>query len=154
MKRFLKSESHIRLKAAREAVGLPPEEVASRAGIESAAYYDMEQCDADLTYATDLSEIARICRVVKTTPIALFGGLADQLEPITPPMLVAAIQQHLSLHGLSLSQFERQVGYDIGDSLINPADVMNWNVECLQSVCDELGISWLAALPTQPNQVG
>jgi len=136
----------LRLKQMREKAQKSEEEVAIQSGISVHAYYDLEQCDGDLETAVSLGELSRICSTLGTKAALLFGDDQRSVESLTPDKLAGLLRIHLEAAKMSLSQFEDEVGFRIGPFLEDIAEISNWNVDCLRSVCNAVGEEWRGAL--------
>ncbi len=137
-----------RLRLARERSGKTAEQVASLAGMNLPAYYDLESCSDEVTMAISLRELKRVCDVLLTTPRSLFdGGPQREESRVSPDMLVEKIRQHLQHTRMSLPEIENKIGFEIAQCLERTEAIEDWNVDCLRAVCEEVGADWLAALP-------
>jgi transcriptional regulator with XRE-family HTH domain len=137
-----------RLKLARERAGLSHEEAAEAAGIFDAAYWDLESHESDMEMAVSLENLQKLCEKLGITINDLFAD-----EPVVPvdkisfAELVSKIKNHLAVNHQTISKFEEKVGFIISPSFEDPSSFLEWDIECLRSVCAEIGIDWLRALP-------
>jgi transcriptional regulator with XRE-family HTH domain len=136
------------LRIARERAGLTQEQVATLAGISPAAYWDLELCSDDLTTAVSIRTLARVCQAVAIDLHRLFGVSSCAPEKrITPSRLRKQTIEHLNRTHLSIPALEDKVGFHLSSFLANPDTVWDWNIDCLRSVCEELGVNWIDGLP-------
>lgn len=137
----------IRLKRAREAVGKSPEQVAFSVGVSAATYYDWEWGEGDISSTASLEELAKLSASLGVSATAIFEDPPCQGQRVSPDELGRKIRLHLDRTGTTVAEFEDRVGYEIEPALRNSEEVLKWNVDCLRSVCAELGVDWLSALP-------
>jgi len=135
-----------RLKQTREKNGKTPHEVAKLAGLSSPTYYDLENCAGDLTMTISLLELSRIASVLGVPSRGFFSD-HNSTHFISAQELSDRIKTYLASSKETITEFEDKVGFVIEPALSNPSEVLNWNVDCLRSVCLKLGIDWLSALP-------
>jgi transcriptional regulator with XRE-family HTH domain len=136
----------IKLKYAREATGKSPEEIAALAGLPAPTYYDLEEIDGQLNMVISLGELSKLSSVLGIRPRFIFDDKVEG-QPISPEQLCAKIKSYLDTTGISIAEFENRVGFVIKPSLRDSAKVLDWNVDCLRFVCEELGLDWRLALP-------
>jgi transcriptional regulator with XRE-family HTH domain len=136
-----------RLQRLREATGKSPDELARLIGISGSVYYDWEWHEDDLVLTASLAELARLSSVLGVPTRAIFEGTGGKEAAISREYLSDRVRAHLGAKRMPLSEFEDKVGYDIGRALEDPAEVLSWNIDCLRSVCAEIGLNWLDALP-------
>jgi transcriptional regulator with XRE-family HTH domain len=137
-----------RLRLVRERSGKSPEEVASLAGMNGPSYYDLENCEDELTMTISLRELKRLCDVLQIPASNLFSDRPQtKAERISPKELAARIKQYIQFHALNISEFENKIGFEIEECIRRSDSVLDWNVDCLRAVCGELGLDWYTALP-------
>lgn len=114
--------------------------------ISTPSYCDLEEHDGELNQTISLGELAKLDSVLGIRSRFIFD---DRIEgqQISPEQLCAKINAYLDETGMTIADFEDRVGFVIEPSLRAPADVLNWNVDCLRFVCTELGLDWRLALP-------
>lgn len=129
------------LKARREALGLSAQDVARMVGISSTAYFDLEAFAADFRQAAGLDKIILLSKVLKEEAIARFRDSenADGRKVFLND-LPGLILTQLNESGMSFSEFSTRVGYDLSPDGLTHGDVLNWNLDCLFSVCEDLGV--------------
>jgi DNA-binding XRE family transcriptional regulator len=139
------TEHNSRLKAARIRSGKTPAEIATLAGLGIPSYYDLESQPHDLTSAISLRDLTKLAHVLRLDSSSLFSD--EPVHKISLSDVSNGIKNYLEEHSLSLSDFADQVGYDIASALKTPDVILDWNLDCLRSVCAKIGINWLAAIP-------
>ena len=133
------------LRQARERKGWSIHEAATQVAANSitsrANYYDIEQCEGDLTSCCSLNEILRICKLLDIHP----GDLFCKGNPAVISILdvIRRIQTQCVEKKISIGKFEDLVGWRVESCLTNPTKALNeWNIDCLIDVCKELNIDW------------
>lgn len=136
-----------RLKRAREATGKSPQEVAALLGISFQEYDEWETYEAELNMAMKLGELSKLSSVLGIKTSLIFDDEIEGGAPLSPEQLCAKIKAYLDATGISTAQFEDRAGFVVEPSLRDPSEVLKWNVDCLRSVCAEIGSDWRLALP-------
>ncbi len=140
-------ESRLRLKNLREKSGKDPYDLREFTGGSVPSYYDMENCDGDLFITISLGELRKLCRALGAKPRDVFQAADERKISISIEDLSARIKSHIKAKGQPVADFETQAGFYIEAALADSSNILTWSIECLRSVCDELGINWLDALP-------
>jgi transcriptional regulator with XRE-family HTH domain len=138
--------SRLRLKRAREAAGKMPEDLGELVG-NTSTYYDLENHDGELYSVPSLRELSRLCFALGTKVRDLFDDRTNVEPAISPEQLLSEAKEYLSQNRLSIAEFEDRIGFEIGPSLNDTSNVMDWNVDFLRWLCRELGLDWRLALP-------
>src|SRR5579871_3943648 len=135
-------EARIRLKRFREDAGKTPQELAVFLHDSVPAYYDLEDHNGDLYKTVSLGELEAICSAIGIRSHRLFADEAASEPSISPQDLISRVKSHLGETVVTVGEFEDRVGYFedrvgyvIGSSLKDVSEVMDWNVDCLRSVC-------------------
>ena len=137
-----------RLRLARERCGKSPEEIAGEAGVNSLSYYDLEWVDGEIESAISLRVLQTICARISIQSSELFSDKPiASVDKTTPDGVVSGIKEHLATNHQSISEFEMIIGFEIGQCLENTSLILEWDIECLQYVCSQLGLDWKLALP-------
>jgi transcriptional regulator with XRE-family HTH domain len=148
------TDYHKRLKLARERVGKSPQAIAAAVGVSVGAYYDLEWVEGEIESGVSLGTIQRLCGVLGIHSSDLFD-----FEPMTSAkrvslnQLVSRIKSHLLDKHLTILEFENIVGFEIRRCLEDISSILEWDIECLRYVCEEIGVDWKSALPTDGEQV-
>lgn len=136
-----------RLQRLRMLAGKRPEDLAAVCGLTLPAYYDLEEDDQELYMAISLTELSLLSKELRISPEALFSDMGLPGNRIRPGEVARRIRDVIGKRKLTLSEFEDEVGFSIGDSLEDSSRVWDWNVDCLRAVCAALGVDWRRALP-------
>jgi hypothetical protein len=135
-----------RLKKAREAVGKRPEDLGEFV-CNVDCYYDLEAHDSEMHLNISLRELTGLSSALGIKARDLFDDGKNHGSVITPNQLIGMVKKHLSHTGISISEFENRVGYEIEPDLADFSKVMDWNLDLLLSVCHEIGLDWRSVLP-------
>ncbi len=138
-----------RLRAARKTKGISEHDLATQLGQSSGWYYDIEAFPHDLFMACTLKEISELCKILNLPARNLFQDHAHDLNApaITIAHLLNRIVEQCRLEGISISEFEGQVGWRLSEYVGNPNQASEeWCVDCLRDVCEGLGIDWFQVL--------
>jgi hypothetical protein len=137
---------HVRFREARERIGLPPDELASRSGVPSAGIWDIETFEGDLASCYSPKDLQRFCRVLGVPPVALFGGAVVE-PPVSAVDLVQRIRAECNSRNITLAEFEDFVGWRLADCMQPPEKLLeDMTIDGLQWLCRELGIDWRRVL--------
>lgn len=138
---------HVRYKRIREATGKSPQDVAALIEIPVHLSYDLEAYEGQLNRQLSLGKLSKLSSVLEIRARLIFDDADEIGRSLSPEELCAKIKDHLKAKGMSIAEFEDIVGFVIRPSLRDPLEVTNWNVDCLRSVCAEIGVNWHNALP-------
>ena len=134
------------LTRAREAVGKTPQDFGEFVGGAS-NYYDLEAFDGELYTVLSLAEVSRLCSALAIRPRELFDNGRTEGLTISPEQLLFKAKDYMKRNNLSVAELSERIGFEIGPSLEDSANVLEWNVDFLRWLCDEIGLDWLLALP-------
>ncbi len=127
---------------------MSPHEIAKLCGLTAPAYYDLEECDHEIEETGNLRELHTLCKELKIQIADLFGDTPIPVaQLVSPDELAVKIKSHLAEKRLTISVFETQAGFEVGPFLDDSSVFWEWGIECLRSVCQEIGFDWLKALP-------
>ena len=146
-----------RLRAAREQLGLMPNEVERRAGLPSHFLEEVEAYPDEVTSVIGLDALAALCGVLGLQPAALLAHPDERLPevPVRAEELAGAIRARMTAEGLSAEEFGSRAGWAVEPLLDDPpAGLGSLNVDGLFDICAAAGVSWLAALPAAITRVG
>jgi transcriptional regulator with XRE-family HTH domain len=132
------------LKELREQRGRNPKDLARAAGIDVAAYFDLETQDDELTCAVAIGVVSSIARELGVTTSSLYGGTSSR--SVTPEQLAAMLRDHLAKSDLSLSDFEAAVGWSLRAALNDPDHFRTFTADGIRDVCSAVGVNWFDAL--------
>jgi transcriptional regulator with XRE-family HTH domain len=130
------SDASTRLREARERSNRTVSEVAERAGISAAAYYDLEADPEDFRLSPSIAEIIRVATTVGVDPYWLACGTDN---PTTVRLSSAGFTKHIEsiarTRGRSIKDLEDDAGYRIAPALENPVEILDWNLDYIEAVC-------------------
>lgn len=138
--------SRERLKRAREVVGKTPQDLGEYLG-NVPTYYDMEAYDGELYSNASLGELSRLCSALGIKPRDLFHDRPNVEPAISPMQLLSRAREYMKQNKLSVGEFSDRIGFDIGPSLEDASKMMDWNIDFLRWLCEELGLDWRLAVP-------
>ena len=125
----------------RLALNYKADEVANHIGLNLSSYFDLEQVDVELQTALSLAEIARLEALLAFNIRSVLSEWNKPAE-ISLGELAEAIQAHLQKSNRTVTDFENAAGWEIRSILTNPAEALEWNLDCLRDVCAALNIPW------------
>ena len=134
------------LKRAREAVGKTPQDLGEYVGNVS-SYYDIEDYDGEIYSVPSLGELSRLCSALGIKPRDLFDDRPNIEGTISAVQILSRARQYMKQNKLSVEEFSDRIGFEIGPSLEDVSKMMDWNVDFLRWLCEELGLDWRSALP-------
>src|SRR5207302_10424421 len=112
------------------------------------SYYDLEWVDGEIESGLTLGALQKLCAGVSIRPSDLFtDGPIASTERISLDSLVARIKKHLEENELTICEFEAKLGFEVRRCLEDSSSILEWDIECLQYVCTDLGVDWKLALP-------
>jgi DNA-binding XRE family transcriptional regulator len=131
------------LRAAREAAGMDPGELAAALDVSYESYLDIESYDDEITSCVSLRDLGTLADVLELDLRRLFG--ADDDTVVTLADLAAGIRARLD--ETPLEQFENEVGWELADALADPAAFAEFTLDGLADVAAPLGLDWRHLLP-------
>ena len=133
------SNSAARLREARQRSQMTPDQVAKRAGVSVSVYYDLEAHPEDLLAAISIGELLQIAETIGIEPYWLVEGKANLAN--TSISLNDFADRLRNLQTIrSIEDIEKDVGYEVSSALTSPETVLDWNLDCLVSLCRVLKI--------------
>jgi transcriptional regulator with XRE-family HTH domain len=136
------------IRTARIRAGKSKAEVAQRLGLNTAWYDDLERRDDELPATLTIFQAVDLASLLGVRVGDLFGdgALPGQLVAIID--LPERIRAHLASGGLSLDQFEDQVGWELGPFLASPVKMAaELPIAFFQALAAPLGMHWLSLVP-------
>ncbi len=137
-----------RMRAARERLGLTPEEVASKMGLSAPWYYDLEAYPDEVFSTVSLAHLQVLGQTLGLEPATILVGDG------APPMdrgefrdVADGLERRMSSEGLDAKTLGDRLGWSIGGVLADPQELWKFNVTGLRDVCQGAGVDWLAVLP-------
>lgn len=136
------------IRTARIRAGKSKAEVAAHLGLNAAWYDDLEQRDDELAATLTIFQAMDLAALLGVRLGDLFGDDALPGQPVAIIDLPERIREHLVSAGLSLDQFEDQVGWELGPFLASPVQVAaELPIAFFQALAATLGIHWLSLAP-------
>ena len=123
-----------RIRAARERTGKSISDVATLLGMTLPAYRDLEDFEGELTQTVSLETFVRIMRVLGLHLRDLFEAEQDRSDTVSLSRLRELVEEARTQRGLSQSELEEAVGWDLSRFFQDPMSAMNWNIDCLIDV--------------------
>ena len=128
--------------------GKSPGEVAQHLGLNDAWYQDLERHDDELASTLTLFQAIELASVLGVRLHDLLGKEAPPDELIALIDLPSRITAHVARKGISIEQFEEEVGWELQDFLQSPIKVAAESpIIFLQAVAEHLRINWLSLIP-------
>jgi hypothetical protein len=135
------------VRAAREAAGKDPGELAAALDISYESYVDIEWFDDEITSVISFDNVVTLADQVELDLRRLFG--ADD-KAVTFAELAAAVR--VRLVETPLEQLEDELGWELGEALADPAAFAEFSLDGLADIAAPLGLDWRHLLP--PRRVG
>lgn len=136
-----------RLEEARLSSNKTVSELATVAGINEAWYHDLESHEFELFQTLTLRGLRDLCRSLSISPAWLMTGSQEfSGDTISVSILKNVLTEYIKSHDLTFAQIEDILGYEIEQSLALSEGILEWNVDLLVAVCDELGLGWVKVL--------
>jgi transcriptional regulator with XRE-family HTH domain len=136
-----------RLRQSRLRSGKTPEEIARAAGIGAATYYDLEAHPGDIAAALSLAHLHKLAATVQADIYWLVHGEENAaVERVSTIQLMHRITELAGRSKMTTEEIEEKIGYEIGAALARPSAVLEWNLDCLKSVCGFLNLELGAVL--------
>jgi hypothetical protein len=139
-----------RIRYHRVRAGKSPAEVATQIGLNDAWYHDLEHHDGELASTLTLFQAIELAHALDTQLHSLLGEMTAADERIALTELPQRVRAHLASTGLTVDQFEEQVGWDLRDFLEAPIKVAAESpILFLQALAAPLGVNWLCLVPDE-----
>ena len=139
-----------RIRYHRVRAGKSPTDVATKLGLNDAWYHDLEHHDGELVSTLTLFQAIELAYALGTQLHSLLGELHTPEERVALTELPQRIRSHLASAGVTIEQFEEQVGWDLRDFLESPIRVAAESpIIFLQALAAPLGINWLSLVPDE-----
>lgn len=140
----------VKIRQLRLAVGRSEKEMAESIGINLPSYYDLESYDEEVIDCLSLKELKQMCEVLKIAPVDLLSDAAknnSRLNHLSFTEFTEMVKKHIESKGITVSEFEDRVGWEIEELLNHPESVWQRNVQFLKDTCSVLGVDWLSVVP-------
>jgi hypothetical protein len=130
------------IRAAREAAGKDPGELAAALDMSWESYRDIESYDDEITSVVSFREAVTLADLLELDLRRLFG--ADDTI-VTFEELAAALRVRLG--ETPLEQLENELGWELADALADPDAFAEFSLDGLADVAAPFGIDWRNLLP-------
>jgi hypothetical protein len=138
-----------RIRARREAIGKSEVELTRLLGVNDEAYGDLELYDDELTTVFSLSQALTLASMLKISLCVLLGDdefRGDELPLVQLPKLIGSC---LSNEGISLEDFESEVGWQLDQFMKSPLrTALGLPVSFLQDLASRLSVDWRSMIPS------
>lgn len=138
-----------RVREARERLGLAERVVASRLGMSSSEYQDIELHNDEAFEVFSVANLAGLAGILGM-PLErlLFGPQAPRRSARTFFEEIARRLSSLAeAKGLTIDELGDKVGWELGGVITDPESLGEFNVVGLYDVCTAVGVDWVSALP-------
>lgn len=126
-------------------------EVAERLGLNAAWYDDLERRDDELTSTLTIYQAMELAAILGMRLGDLLGDGTAPDQHISIMELPGLINKHVAEAGISMEQFEEEVGWELQAFLQSPFKVVaEFPISFLQALAEHLGINWLCLIPDEP----
>jgi transcriptional regulator with XRE-family HTH domain len=141
------------IRSYRVRAGKSRSEVALQLGLNDAWYHDLEQNDDELAFTLTLFQAIELASILGVGLHDLMGQDAPLDQPIPLMDLPARIEAHVARNGISIEQFEEQVGWALRDVLQSPVKAAAESpIVFFQALAKHLGINWLSLIPAGAHE--
>lgn len=128
--------------------GKSPGEVAAHLGLNDAWYSDLERYDNEFVSTLTLFQAMQLASLLDVWLHDLVGVSALPDESISLMDLTSRVTAHVARKGISVEQFEDEIGWELRDFLQSPIKVASESpIIFLQAIAEHLGIDWLSLVP-------
>jgi transcriptional regulator with XRE-family HTH domain len=134
------------VRAAREAAGRDPRELAAALGVSYESYRDIEWFDDEITTSLSFGNVVTLAELLDLDLRSMFG--ADEAV-MTFADLAAAVRTRLA--DTPLEQLEDDIGWELADALDDPAAFAEFSLDGLADVATPFGLDWRHLLPQRPQ---
>ena len=139
-----------RIRNHRVRAGKSSSEVAQCLGLNDAWYHDLEHDDAEFASTLTLFQAIELASALGVSLRDLLNEEESVGASIALMDLPKLIEAHVARAGISVEQFEDQLGWELQDFMQSPLKVAAESpILFLQAVAEHLGIDWLSLLPDE-----
>lgn len=127
------------IQSLREQVGLSQQEMAKRIWMNVPSYYDLEAVPEEWEEVTKLSQLLELSRILQKPLLEIVGeSSAEVHEPLSFPGLATLIRRQIAEGGIQ----EAQVGWDLSEFWEEPMTAMEYPIDFLKIVGEDVGFDW------------
>jgi len=130
------------IRAAREAAGKDPGELAAALDMSYESYRDIEWFDDEITSVVSFREVVILADLLELDLRRMFG--ADDTV-VTFEELAAALR--VRLDETPLEQLEDELGWELAVALADPGAFAEFSLDGLADVAGPVGVDWRHLLP-------
>ena len=138
-----------RVKEARVRAGMSESEVATRLGMTTSEYWDIEFHDDEAFQVFALAELTQLADILATPlDVMLFGTkVGDSISSTSYAAIAERLAAVIASEKLTVDKLSNRVGWDLAPVLRDPDTLGQFNVVGLRDVCRAIGVDWVSALP-------
>ncbi len=130
------------VRAAREAAGKDPGELAAALEMSYESYRDIETYDDEITSVVSFRDVITLAELLELDLRRLFGT-DDTVTTFAE--LAAAVRARLA--DTPLEQLENELGWELADAISDPAAFAEFSLDGLADVAAPFGLDWRHLLP-------
>ncbi|MBY0268446.1 MAG: hypothetical protein K2X06_01075 [Burkholderiales bacterium] len=140
------------IRGARIRAGKSRTEAAAHIALNPAWYEDLEQRDGELAATLTLFQGVALAELFGVHLADLFGETVPVEERLALPDLPDRIRAHVAATGITLDQFERQLGRELGPFMDAPVLLATeLPIAFFQALAEALRVHWLLLVPDAPR---
>jgi len=133
------------IRSYRVRAGKSPVEVAESLGLNAAWYGDLEQHDDELESTLTLFQAMELASILGVHLHDLLSDCTPTEKSISLVEVSSRIKAHVAREGISIEQFEAQVGWELREFLNSPIKIAaELPIIFLKAISAPLGINWLS----------
>ena len=130
---------------ARKASGRDVGELAALLGITYEAYHDLERFDEEIVDTVSLEQLIRLASALRLDLRSFF--VAEDVGQVSFADLAEKLQRVLDHDGVTLSELEDEVGWELQRYLAEPATFGDLPAIALADIGQRVGLDWRSFLP-------
>ena len=134
------------VRAAREAAGRDPRELAAALDVTYESYRDIEWYDDEIASSLSFENVVTLAELLDLDLRHMFSADAAVL---TFGDLAAAVRTRLA--DTPLEQVENEIGWELAEALDDPAAFAQFSLDGLADVAAPFGLDWRQLLPQRPR---
>ncbi len=139
------------IRSARIRAGKSRAEAAAHLALNPAWYDDLEQRDGELAATLTLFQGVALAELFGLRLADLFGEAVPAGERVALPDLPERIRAHVAAIGITLDQFEQQMGWGLEPFMEAPVQLSTeLPIAFFQALAGALGLHWLLLVPDAP----
>ena len=139
-----------RIRTFRVRAGKSAAEVVKHLGLNEAWYDDLEHSDDEFASTLTLFQAVELAALLGVRLRDLVSEETSAGASASLIDLPSLIEAHMARAGISLEQFEEQVGWELKDFMKSPVALTAESpMAFLQAIAQPLGIDWISLLPDE-----